>query len=519
MGKAMWALVANPLGAVLTAIAVVIGVLFLAFKSFQPVVDKVEQAFAALGAVVNVIKNSFIAVVMGTKSLGEAFGDLSGDMDEAATRTMALVKAQQDLEDVMKSQEVTTARNRAEINKLNVELKNRTLTEEQRLKIANKIIQKEEADYKQRKAIVDQEVRLAREAIAIKAKFTAEEIILLKKTGDATKELAESRGGNYDEEYEALNKARIKAIDLENDVVVATEKAYNRRDKLEDDRIAKEEKRAAEAKAAREKAAAERLKAEEKAAAERKAYLDKANATEDEFAAIKKEKEKAEADRKKQEYEEGLATQLERAANEKAIADQKAREDKIREDEAKQFLIDKDNAIAASQQNLNNIIANLEAAGITRSKAGQAILKGVALTQIGIDSAVALSKATTLANAEGVAAQAAFPLVPGIGTVARVVSYASTAASVIGNIARAKKLLSGGGGGSTSGGGQTSTPRGSQGASATPQVNFQASSENQIGNTVAGRINAQPPIRVTVLESDITKTQGQVQAKVVSNSF
>jgi hypothetical protein len=42
-------------------------------------------------------------------------------------------------------------------------------------------------------------------------------------------------------------------------------------------------------------------------------------------------------------------------------------------------------------------------------------MKGIALTQI-IDSAVAISKASSLANAEGVAAQLAFPLVPGIGT-------------------------------------------------------------------------------------------------------
>jgi hypothetical protein len=39
----------------------------------------------------------------------------------------------------------------------------------------------------------------------------------------------------------------------------------------------------------------------------------------------------------------------------------------------------------------------------------------------------------------------AFPTLPGVGTIARVISYASTAASVIGNIARAKQLLSSGG--------------------------------------------------------------------------
>ena len=265
MGKAMWALVANPLGAVLTAVAVVLGVLFLAFKSFQPLVDKVEQSFAALGAVVNVIKNTFIAVVMGTKSLGEAFGDLGGDMDEAATRTMKLVKAQQDLEDVMKSQEVTTARNRAEINKLNVELKNRTLSEGERLKIADKIEKKINQDYQQRKKNVDQEVRLAREAIAIKAKFTDDEIDLLKRIGDKTKDLAESRGGSYNEEYDRLNAARKAAIALEDEATINKERVYNRRDKLEDDQAAKEEKRSSDRKAAAEKESAANVKRDDEA--------------------------------------------------------------------------------------------------------------------------------------------------------------------------------------------------------------------------------------------------------------
>lgn len=262
--------------------------------------------------------------------------------------------------------------------------------------------------------------------------------------------------------------------------------------------------------------------AEKQAIEDKKAYLEKANAIEDEFANLKTEKEIADRQKKQQDLQDGIASQAVKAGDEKAVADNLAEEKKNTAEEEAQFLIDKDNAIAASQQNLNNIISNLESSGLAKSKAGQAIMKGIALTQIGIDSAVALSKATTLANAEGVAAQLAFPTLPGVGTVARVVSYASTAASVIGNIARAKKLLSGGGAGSSggSGGGQTSGGRGSSSsASATPQVNFQASSENQIGNTMAGKLNAQAPIRVTVLESDITKTQTSVQAKVVSNSF
>lgn len=252
--KASLAFIATPIGLVLVAIALVLGTLIGVFKTFTPLVDKVEQGVAALSAAFNVVKNAIVAVVTGAKSLGEAFSSLGSDMGDAAQRAADLTKAQQDLDDVMKAQEVTSAKNRAEINKLNVELKNRTKTDQERLKIAAEIVKREEEDFKQRKAIVDEEVRIAREAIAIKAQFTKEEIKQLKETGDATKELAESRGGSYDEEYEALNKARLKAIALEDEVTVNIEKAYNRRDKIEDDARAKREARETKARADAEKA-------------------------------------------------------------------------------------------------------------------------------------------------------------------------------------------------------------------------------------------------------------------------
>lgn len=258
--KAAWAFVANPIGAVITALVVVVVILYNVFRTFQPLLDKIEQGFAAISAVVNVLKNTILAVLTGTKSLSEAFSGLGGEMSKAAAEAAALTKAQQDLEDAQKSQEVTTARNRAEINKLNVALKNRTLTEQERLKISKQIVDAEKRDYEQRKALVDQEVKNARLAIAIKAQFSEEERKLLKETGDATKDLAESRGGIYDEEYDALNKARLKAIALEDENTTNLEKVYNRRDKLQDDAEAKAQARRDKALAARQKALSATIK-------------------------------------------------------------------------------------------------------------------------------------------------------------------------------------------------------------------------------------------------------------------
>ena len=183
------------------------------------------------------------------------------------------------------------------------------------------------------------------------------------------------------------------------------------------------------------------------------------------------------------------------------IADEKKR---IAEEEA-DFQQKKDTAIAISKANMQNILTGLEESGIKKSKSGQAIYKAIALTQIGLDSAIAISKASALANAEGVAAQTAFPLVPGIGTIARVLSYASTVAQVGSNISRAKQLLSGGGSSSVSAG-DSSAPRQATGTAQQPQFNIVGQGE---GSQIASALGEQQqqPVQAFVVSQDVTTAQ------------
>jgi hypothetical protein len=199
-----------------------------------------------------------------------------------------------------------------------------------------------------------------------------------------------------------------------------------------------------------------------------------------------------------------------------AIEEFNAKKEKADQDAADkeiEFQIDKDNAIANSRENLNNIIDGLETSGIAKTKAGQIASKAIALTQIAIDSAVAISKASTLANAEGVAAQLAFPLVPGAGTIARIVSYASTAASVIGNISVAKRMLSSGGGSASispsSGGSQQSAP---------PQFNIVGqNSNNQLAQTIGTQQNR--PIEAFVVSGNVTNAQQLDRNRINTATF
>jgi len=90
-------------------------------------------------------------------------------------------------------------------------------------------------------------------------------------------------------------------------------------------------------------------------------------------------------------------------------------------------------------------------------------------------------------------------------------------ATTIAQTAKALQALGGGGGGvSGSVGGGVG---GGGGSSAPPSVAFNNSAENQIGQSVAKTQGDQPPLQVTVLESDITKAQNNVSVLVNKNKF
>lgn len=262
--KASWAFIATPLGIVLAAIAAAGLLVYQAFKTFQPLLDKIEQGFAAISAVIGVVRNAFVAMVTGSKSAGEAFRGLGGDMSEAAKRARELKKAQQDLDDIMEQQVVTTARNRAEINKLNVQAKDRTKTEEERIKLLNKASKLEQDDFKQRKKIADENLRIAQEAIRINSQLSDTEFKRLQKEGVAFKEYAEKKGGAQDELFKNLQSAILAGIDIEDEATTNLEKNFNKRDKLLDDQKAKRDKDTADQKAAAEKRAADKIEAARK---------------------------------------------------------------------------------------------------------------------------------------------------------------------------------------------------------------------------------------------------------------
>lgn len=255
--KSALAFIATPLGMVMTAIAAAGMAIYQAFKTFQPLIDKVEQSFSALKGALSVVRNAMVSVATGAKSLREAISGMGGDMRQAAKDAAALMKAQQDLDDVMAEQELTTAKTRAEINKLNVQAKDRTKTEKERLQLLAQAEALEKKDFEQRKAIAAENLRIAQEAIRVNSQLTRQEFARLQRDGLAFKEYAERKGGAQDELFEKLKTAMLEMTSLEDESTVNLEKNFNKRDKLIDDQKAKQEKLIEKRKAAEEKARAE----------------------------------------------------------------------------------------------------------------------------------------------------------------------------------------------------------------------------------------------------------------------
>lgn len=263
-GKSMWALVANPIGAFLLAITVALYGLYSLFKDFKPVVDKVEQSIAALGAVFEVVKNTVIGLFTGQKSLTESTKGLGAAMSNAAKDAIELKKAQQELEDSQASLEVQNKRAETQMQRLLLQSKNRTLSEQERIALIDKAM-KIETDIHNRKANQnDKEVKAAENKIIIGKNLTAKEIERLRNEGVAYARILQDKKGITDEEINSLRAALLKREDINQESVSLQEKAQNRRDALADKAQEDEEKRQAKAIQASEKAAQELEKLHDK---------------------------------------------------------------------------------------------------------------------------------------------------------------------------------------------------------------------------------------------------------------
>lgn len=262
--KAAWGFVANPIGAIIAAIAITLGILYGVFKSFTPVVDKAEQAMAAIGAVFNVVKNSIIALVTGTKSLTEVFSGLGDSMADAAEQAANLKKAQQDLEDQQDVLEVQNARATRQINEHLLKSKDRTLSEQERIKHLQEAQKIEKDIYNEKEKLANEELRQAQEKLIIGTGLTNEEVRLLKEKGVEYAKVLQDKYALDDADIDNLKDALIKKENILNDSISIQEKAQNKVNALYEKADEEREKAIERAKKAQEEAIAKMKERQDK---------------------------------------------------------------------------------------------------------------------------------------------------------------------------------------------------------------------------------------------------------------
>ncbi|MBA4154158.1 hypothetical protein [Flavobacterium sp.] len=258
------ALAATGIGLIIAAVALLIGYL----RTFDPVMDRVEQVFSAVGAVVEVVSKVIVDFVSGLSDIGatmdkvgkflsnpiDSFKELGNEMKEAANAAIQLKKDMQDLEDVTIKQDVANAKASQQIKELMLQSKNRSLSESERIKKLQEANKIEEDNYNQRAALANKELDVAQRAITIKAGITDEDIKRLNKEGVAYAIALKDKINVSDEEIKAIQEAEIAKFKI-------LEESTTIREKIQNQQSALNEKLEAEAEAQRKKAEENRKKA------------------------------------------------------------------------------------------------------------------------------------------------------------------------------------------------------------------------------------------------------------------
>ena len=249
---AAWEFIATPIGAIIAAIVIVATLLYDIFKNFAPVINPIKDAMAALGAVFETVKSSIFALITGTKSLGEIFSSFGGEVSKAADEAYKLAAANREILKDQRELELSTARYSAEITKLMVQSRNRTLSEQERIDLLDKAIKLEKQKVDEELTLNNKRIAAARMTLAEGKQISEEDMEQLAK-GNATYAQSIKKKYGLDQEYiDNLRKLQVERYAIiEADSRVA-EKAQNFRDKNEDNMNAKREKAIADAKKARE---------------------------------------------------------------------------------------------------------------------------------------------------------------------------------------------------------------------------------------------------------------------------
>jgi hypothetical protein len=258
------ALAATGIGLIIAAVALLIGY----FKTFDPLIDTIEQGMAGLGAAVRVVQQIIVSFVSSIESVGDLMSKIGAfiedpigslekvgeQMEKAAVSAANLKAAQQDLADQQAIQSLANKKQEAEISRLILQSKNRALSEEERIALLKKAEALNQDNFKKNESLANQEYANAIENARIKGALTEQEIANLKRVGLEYAYKLLNVGKITQEEVDILTKAEESKLDIYNRATAEEEKIINRQNALAEKAQAEAEARAQKAEEARKKA-------------------------------------------------------------------------------------------------------------------------------------------------------------------------------------------------------------------------------------------------------------------------
>jgi hypothetical protein len=279
--KALWTLVANPIGATLAAIVLSLAALYKGFTSTSTGADWLEDQMAVLSTTFNVLidragklARAIIAVFSkdfqeAAKLAKEAFTGIGDEIARETRLVKELNAAMRDLEDANILYSISSAEVANQIKRLELQAKNRTLTEKQRIALIDQALALE-------KKQTEEQLALGERALLIAAQQAAMRLNIERQKGESVIEFGKRVVAATMEDGAAqIDAERDKVVELLKqqqkyigDSIALQERLQNERDKLEDEAKKKREKAEEdEAKKKREKAEKE---AKDRAEAEKK---------------------------------------------------------------------------------------------------------------------------------------------------------------------------------------------------------------------------------------------------------
>jgi hypothetical protein len=481
-------LLANPIGIIITAIAVAAASLYAIFKDFAPLTDLIADKFARLQGAFSGLQT---AVYNFTQGLGFNTKAIN-DQADAAERASKMLR---DYEDNLSSFNLKQAQYEAQIDKLLKQAKNKSISDKQ----ANELIK--EATRLQNLQIesLKNNQRIETSILVERAKAagaTYQQILAIQK--GATIESLNNVQNGADDELRALQENYTKRVE-------AVGSLEEKREKINNAQAALDEKRRAKA----EKAEADRIKAAEEEKARLDAELKERETKDKEEAARLAEIAKNEKERKKSLIESEREEYAANIADLKAIKDDDLLADierfaAIEELEAKGVLTAQEAAdakIAIAQKEKDAKAALLNAYSQILSTASDLAGKDTAMGKALAVASATISTYSAIAGQLAVHSKPGAPPIPGY-------AIAQAIATGVAGFAAVKNILSvkvPGGGGAGGGGGSMPTMNL---PSTRPSSGFtMLGNEDPIRTTNEGG-----KIKVFVTESDITNSQNKVSS-------